>query len=330
MRIKLLLLALVVLLLVALLWQYDYESESEGRVVVAFYMVANQKLEEDIAEDYQEIVEGSYNCSGVIYVAYQSESGITFRRVERGEVTDLSSTLQVPTLISRYSMQSFLSTIYRMENVEELILILGGENSGRNRLFYREGSFLTPEDLNSAFSMVDGLRISLLQIDMCSAINYEVLTAAAPYCNFIIGSEIEIHSKGHRYDKELLVLNDFQKDRLLTTERILDIFTAEHRYYRTNAQFSLVSAEGFLEWRDEIEAILAELESPQIENESVIKGDYVDLRLALESLADVSNKTVRERIGRIMGGWQSIVVKSCAMTEEYSRMGGIGYYLPEM
>jgi len=72
MRIKLLLLALVVLLLVALLWQYDHESESEGRVVVAFYMVANQKLEEDIAEDYQEIVEGSYNCSGVIYVAYQS------------------------------------------------------------------------------------------------------------------------------------------------------------------------------------------------------------------------------------------------------------------
>lgn len=31
---------------------------------------------------------------------------------------------------------------------------------------------------------------------MCSAVNYDVLNATSPYCNYVLGSEIEIRSRG--------------------------------------------------------------------------------------------------------------------------------------
>lgn len=132
------------------------EEEGEAGLVVGFYLVANEKLREDMEEDYQETIQGSSNFTGVCHILADFAGKIIFSKVMQGRSENLSSQASIPSLIDHNALRWFISTISEREKAGEFILILGGENSGRNRLFYRDGRYLTPGDLLFALSSAGG------------------------------------------------------------------------------------------------------------------------------------------------------------------------------
>ncbi len=335
MRSKLLLGGVLVLLFLflALLWQYADEGgkkvESRGELVVGFYMVANEKLEDDIAEDLEEIISGSTNFTGVVYIACELKGEVLLERVVRGEIERLSDGL--PTLVSPQALYSFLSIIYERERISELVLVLGGENGGRNQLFSSAGRGLEPQELKEAFERVrasyPAFHISLLQVDMCNVANLEVLSAAGEYASYFIGSEVEISARGHDLCRELQILNDFEERREYCMERILDLFVMEHTALRVNSQFSLISLEEFSSVEEDLYSALERIEvEADYENATSLctideRLSYVDLFSLLEHFSDVVGEEV-------LRGWEGMIVKNVVMEkEEAGRLKGIGLFL---